>query len=850
MAKNQDTLKNKIYNYLKSLGYEPEMLSSSGKEVPVVEETDIFRFTFQKDGESYGTAYISIDNSNVLTIYQSDELQNSPDKSSNDPSWEDVRLQLRRMSFPLGIKSFDIRNKNHLENDMAKREYNKKLDEGYYPMGKKASYSDNIPETKMIIQHTRNIEEGEQRYRNIARIFIENMNGERFLLPTTKPGIGRVYARHIAEGGTPYDERGQHITSLAEEYSKMAGFVRATRNGQFNESAQKLVNEGVNHYQKLRETLHKLTGKKGYNTYFESYTPPLMEDESQADLSEMFMSSSLDPRIECVMPILSKLSKNISEDNMKEIKSLEEWAEGVAETFNPNSVNAQHASDVKAYHHNELKKKAEAGDKDAQKRLELIQKRREERRAEADFNMMREGNDEDDGLIAGRYTPEQWAKMIAVVKKKAQEQDAKKKMAVVKTDKPIGTRVSDIGPGGKEYNVKTDSEWDKQKGVAEGEGNFEKALNTLSGSWSGWHKDESSDPNIESYWFDDGEGGYYAGGTIEHDLQTGKVTVDYSGDEYHGPDVKGTFDNFGDAMRALRGGGGNHGGKAPKHDTLASKTLAGPDDLYKTDRAGKKGTLTKARMDGMKASSQYTMRGGPKGVLPEQGMEEGERHQRDMYRPETDRRPDTSNSLATRSIQQAEKPNVTKSADGHPTVKYSHFYKTANTRVEPTITPTTVKRKDSDRPIPSFLQKGVAEGNLNELFEPTLNYYKLSNGKTVQVSYRPNVNQSPVPFTDVSVSYVNTALKPQGPSFDSTGVAKPWTSAPDGVKQAIQKFATQPQQGVSEGKKAVKEDTGATCSSSIASVVNEFGDEAFTRKALMKRLGGYSNRLTNVKKVK
>ena len=34
-------------------------------------------------------------------------------------------------------------------------------------------------------------------------------------------------------------------------------------------------------------------------------------------------------------------------------------------------------------------------------------------------------------------------------------------------------------------------------------------------------------------------------------------------------------------------------------------------------RAGKKGTLTKSRMDGMKMSSPYSMRGGPKGVLPE-----------------------------------------------------------------------------------------------------------------------------------------------------------------------------------------------------------------------------------------
>ena len=40
--------------------------------------------------------------------------------------------------------------------------------------------------------------------------------------------------------------------------------------------------------------------------------------------------------------------------------------------------------------------------------------------------------------------------------------------AVVKTNKSIGTRVSDIDPwSGKESNVKTDSEWDKQKSVAE-----------------------------------------------------------------------------------------------------------------------------------------------------------------------------------------------------------------------------------------------------------------------------------------------------------------------------------------------------------------------------------------------
>ena len=67
--------------------------------------------------------------------------------------------------------------------------------------------------------------------------------------------------------------------------------------------------------------------------------------------------------------------------------------------------------------------------------------------------------------------------------------------AVVKTDKSIGTRVSDIGAGGKEYNVKTDKEWDKQSaGMAEAEakGPFARVkTETLQQFWDS-HKDEQN----------------------------------------------------------------------------------------------------------------------------------------------------------------------------------------------------------------------------------------------------------------------------------------------------------------------------------------------------------------------
>jgi len=88
-----------------------------------------------------------------------------------------------------------------------------------------------------------------------------------------------------------------------------------------------MVQEGVNHYNNLRETLHKLTGHRGYQAYFESWTPSLMEDEGDDSINELFVQETMDPRIESAMPILSRLKKPVTE--MEEIDTLAEWADSV-----------------------------------------------------------------------------------------------------------------------------------------------------------------------------------------------------------------------------------------------------------------------------------------------------------------------------------------------------------------------------------------------------------------------------------------------------------------------------------------------------------------------------------------
>jgi hypothetical protein len=309
MPTNTESLNRELFRLLSK--YKPKPLDAEGKSTPIPDEADIFKFEFTKDGEDYGTVYVTLDEDRVLTVYFGDDVADSPDektpKLDYDDTWSGLLHQLSAWRMTKGLKGFDTQNKDRVGDDMARRNHmrNKdKIAEGYYATGKKSSYSDAVPSVKIVIEHSRVIEEGEQRYRNINRIFLENQAGERYLLDTKKPGIARVYARHIAEGGKVNDDRWSHIGSLCEEYQKMAGFVRATRNGQFNESAQSLVNEGIAHYASLRESLSRMTGKRGYNAYFESWTPSLMEDGTEENnLNELFVQETLDPRIESVMPI-------------------------------------------------------------------------------------------------------------------------------------------------------------------------------------------------------------------------------------------------------------------------------------------------------------------------------------------------------------------------------------------------------------------------------------------------------------------------------------------------------------------------------------------------------------------
>ena len=335
MAIDQESFNSRLYELLKVRGYKP-VPKNSKNERSNPEQADVFEFTFNKDGKDYGKAWATIDRASQLKLYYDEEQAGSPPGKTPgleyDDSWSGLLKHLKQWTLSKQL-DFDLQDSDRLGDDMRQRDYYKmkeRMDEGYHAVNKTTSYSDNIPNVKVIIQHDRQVQEGEQRWRNVHKIFVENTEGERFLVPTKRPGIARVYGRHVAEGGTPYDERGKHITQIVEEYTKMAGFIRATRNGEFTESVAQLVSEGVKHHKSLKETLQKMQSHRGYNHYFESWTPALMEDEHDPSIAEMFSHETIDPRIESVLPILNKLNRNIVAE-MSEVNELEAWAQEITE---------------------------------------------------------------------------------------------------------------------------------------------------------------------------------------------------------------------------------------------------------------------------------------------------------------------------------------------------------------------------------------------------------------------------------------------------------------------------------------------------------------------------------------
>ena len=171
------------------------------------------------------------------------------------------------------------------------------------------------------------------RSRNIAAVFVENDQGERFRLPFTSLTGARAMARHVSAGGVPTDELGTHITEMVNEMMTLRPFIRGVQRRTFEDTVTKeMIESAFGYHGLLKNTLKKIKGKRGYTEYKETFKPALVEDEVNVEeLKELFVKKTLDERIEQALPLVHKAYNIMKENNNPFSKQFESWANTIAE---------------------------------------------------------------------------------------------------------------------------------------------------------------------------------------------------------------------------------------------------------------------------------------------------------------------------------------------------------------------------------------------------------------------------------------------------------------------------------------------------------------------------------------
>ena len=327
----ENTASQQIYDLLVTKDFDPKSLDNMGKPTVNPSEADLFSFNFTANGNEYGTVVVLINGDNDLEVYYGDNLGKGMDPGDKG-DWYDFLAMLRQTA-KRNLLTFSLNNMNKLKYQMATMaDLSENLIlEAWKAQGKSKSYSNQPGKAKVVIQHSRAIGEGEQRFRNIASLFVENAQGERFRMPFKSIAGAKAMARHVSEGGTPYDAFGQYISETINEIKTLGKFVRASRSNAFaqNEQALGIVEDAVKHYSDLKRKAKKMIGKRGYKEIFSNYDPAIATelDETIESVREVFVNSAVDSRIEEALPILAK----IKESTMKEANQFENWTNQIME---------------------------------------------------------------------------------------------------------------------------------------------------------------------------------------------------------------------------------------------------------------------------------------------------------------------------------------------------------------------------------------------------------------------------------------------------------------------------------------------------------------------------------------
>ena len=261
------------------------------QEGTIINEPDnarFFDFTYEDSGVELGKVSISLNDSkdtgSLVLIFSKDFIKNENELTQSN--WYNFLKELRTFA-KKRLLNFEIR--DITKSNLQKKDYrylSQKVngdgtmnESKLYGTGK-ISYQD-FGNSRIMIKHTENIntEIASGRTQKIGKIYIESSEGERFKYPYKHLSGARAMARHVAEGGKPYDDFGKHITGLSEELAKLRKFkTYMGRSAVMAESLSEYVDVVKERIATVKKTVESLQKPNFYKEAVEGFEAPVFED--------------------------------------------------------------------------------------------------------------------------------------------------------------------------------------------------------------------------------------------------------------------------------------------------------------------------------------------------------------------------------------------------------------------------------------------------------------------------------------------------------------------------------------------------------------------------------------------
>ena len=281
MEANLDQVAKELYGKIQTrfpdikIADEQAQVLSKKEDIP---KARFFEFEYEEHGEPLGTIAVSLDADDGIVIKASGDLVDDDTETTHHGAYQFIR-SFRKFARE-HMLNYEVNNMGKSNLDQRDYEFHAKSGEENMMESKmwgtsKMSYQD-LGETRLVVKHAKpvNTDLAAGRTMHIESIYIDNKAGERFRYPVRHLNGARAMAQHIAHGGNPYDEIGQHVVSLSEELSKLRMFKGYVSRTPVVSEAMGAVNDKViGRIDQIKKEIHQLQRPSYYEEFAEGFAP-------------------------------------------------------------------------------------------------------------------------------------------------------------------------------------------------------------------------------------------------------------------------------------------------------------------------------------------------------------------------------------------------------------------------------------------------------------------------------------------------------------------------------------------------------------------------------------------------